>query len=278
MDMLAFDFMQRALAAGLLVSLLCSVVSLFVLLKRMAFAGIGISHAALGGVSVGLFTGTSPLGAALGVCVAAALGIGLITRHGRMGEDTAIGILTTTLMALGVVLVGLSGAYQGELFSYLFGNILAVSPGQLAALGGVAVLVLGFFALFFKELLFVAFDEEVAQVTGIPARALYYGLLVAIAFTVVAAIQVVGVILASALLVIPAAVGQQLATNWRGILLISLGTGVLSVVAGLALSSVWDLASGGTIVLVLGALFFAAFVLSPHRRPRPSRSRPRPPL
>jgi len=266
-DLLAFDFMQRALAAGLLVSVLCSAVSLFVLLKRMAFAGIGISHAALGGVSLGLFTGVSPLGAALGVCVAAAVGIGLITRHGRMGEDTAIGILSTTLMALGVVLVGLAGTYQGELFSYLFGNILAVSPGQLTALGVVAVLVLGFLALFFKELLFVAFDEEVAQVTGIPARVLYYGLLVAIAFTVVAAIQVVGVILASALLVIPAAVGQQLATNWRGILLISLGTGVLSVVAGLALSAWWDLASGGTIVLVLGALFFSAFLLSPHRRP-----------
>jgi zinc transport system permease protein len=265
-DMLAFDFMQRAIAAGLLVGLLCSAVSLFVLLKRMAFAGIGISHAALGGVAVGLFAGVSPLGSALGVCVAAAVGIGLITRHGRMGEDMAIGILTTTLMALGVVLVGLAGTYQGELFSYLFGNILAVSRGQLLALGGVAVAVLGFFAFFFKELLFVSFDEEVAQVTGLPARALYYGLLIAIAFTVVAAIQVVGVILASALLVIPAAVGQQLATNWRGILLISLGTGLLSVVLGLVVSSVWDLASGGTIVLVLGALFFAAFILSPHRR------------
>jgi len=134
------------------------------------------------------------------------------------------------------------------------------------------VLVLGFLGFFFKELLFVAFDEEVAQVTGIPARVLYYGLLVAIAFTVVAAIQVVGVILASALLVIPAAVGQQLAANWRGILLISLATGVLAVVVGLALSTVWDLASGGTIVLVLGAFFFAAFVFSPHRRPSPPRT------
>lgn len=267
-DMLAFDFMQRALEAGLLVSLLCSVVSLFVLLKRMAFAGIGISHAALGGVSLGLFTGLSPLGWALGVCVATALGIGAITRHGRMGEDMAIGILTTTLMAFGVVLVGLSGTYQGELFSYLFGNILAVSSAQLVALLVVTVLVLGFLGLFFKELLFVAFDEEVAQVTGLPARALYYGLLVAVACTVVAAIQVVGVILASALLVIPAAVGQQLVANWRGILLISLGTGVLSVILGLLLSSLWDLASGGTIALVLGALFTAAFVLSPHRRHR----------
>jgi len=264
-DMLSYGFMQRALVGGLVVSLLCSVLSLFVLLKRMAFAGIGISHAALGGVAVGLFAGVSPLGAALVVCVAAALGIGVVTRHGRLQEDAAIGILTTTLMALGVVLVGLSGAYQGELFSYLFGNILAVSRSQLVALGVVTALVLGFIAFFFKELLFVSFDEEVAQVTGLPARALYYALLVAIAFTVVAAIQVVGVILASALLVIPAAIGHQLAANWRGVLLISLATGALSVVAGLGLSYLWDLASGGTIVLVLGAVFFAAFVLSPRR-------------
>jgi len=267
-DLLAFDFMRRALLAGCAVSLLCSVVSLFVLLKRMAFAGIGISHAALGGVAIGLFAGVSPVLAALGVGVGAALGIGLVTRHGQVHEDAAIGILTTGLMALGIVLIGFSRAYQGDLYSYLFGNILAVSQAQLWQLTGVVVLVLGFIGLFFKELLFVAFDEEVAQVTGLPARALYYGLLVAIAFTVVAAIQVVGVILASALLVIPAATGYQLARNWRGILVVSLASGWVAVLGGLLLSARWDVASGGAIVLLLVALFFLALLFSPRRARR----------
>jgi zinc transport system permease protein len=264
-DLLAYDFMRRALMAGLAVSLLCSVVSLFVLLKRMAFAGIGISHAALGGVSLGLFTGVSPMLAAAAVCVAAALGIGVVSRHGRIHEDAAIGILTTGIMAFGVVLIGFARTYQGDLFSYLFGNILAVSEAQLYRLAAVVIGVLAFIGLFFKELLFVSFDEEVAQVTGIPARALYYGLLVAIAFTVVAAIEVVGLILASALLVIPAATGYQVARNWRGILLISLGSGWLAVVGGLLVSYRWDVASGGAIVLLLVALFFLAFLVSARR-------------
>jgi zinc transport system permease protein len=264
-DLLAYDFMRRALLAGFAVSLLCSVVSVFVLLKRMAFIGSGIAHAALGGVAVGLFAGLDPAATALGVCVATALGIGWISERGRIHEDAAIGILTAGIMALGVVLIGFARAYQGDLFSYLFGNILAVGRADLIELAVIAVVVLGFLALYFKELLFVAFDEEVARVTGIPARALSYGLLVAVACTVVAAIQVVGLILASALLVVPAATGYQLARNWRGILLVSLATGWLAVLGGLLLSYRWDVASGGTIVLLLVALFFAAFLVSPRR-------------
>ncbi len=259
-DLWAFDFLQRALVAGCLVSLLCSVLSLFVLLKRMAFVGIGISHAALGGVSIGLLTGLNPMLSALVVCIGTALGIGAISRGGRLATDMAIGILTTGLMALGVVLVGFSDTYQGDLFSYLFGNILAVSSGQLMGLAVAAVLVLGFIWLFFKELLFATFDEEVAQVTGLPARALDYGLLVAMAITVVSAIAVVGLVLASAMLVIPAAIGTQLARNWRGVLLVSILSGLLAVVAGLSLSYYWDLASGGAIVLMLVAQFFVALV------------------
>jgi len=269
-EMFSFEFMQRALVAGLAVSLLCSVLSLFVMLKRMAFAGIGISHAALGGVAIGLLTGLNPMFTALLVCVGVAFGIGTITRAGRMNEDAAIGILSTGIMALGVVLVGFSDGYQGDLFSYLFGNILAVGVDQLWVLLGVVLLVFGFIGTFFKELLFVSFDEEVAQVTGIPARSLYYGLLVAIACTVVAAIQVVGLVLASALLVIPAAIGYQLMGNWRGILVISVLAGWLAVFAGLVLSYYWDLATGGTIVVMLVVQFFLAFSFSRFRQGPPT--------
>lgn len=265
-EMFAYGFMQRALVAGLVVSLVCSVLSLFVLLKRMAFAGIGISHAALGGVAVGLVTGISPFVSALVVCVGTAFGIGALSRKGRMHEDMSIGILTTGIMAFGVVLMGFSNVYRGDLFSYLFGNILVVSRDQLLGLFVVAVLVLGFVWLFFKELLFVSLDEEVAQVTGLPARALYYGLLVSIACTVVAAIHVVGLVLASALLVVPAAIGHQMAGNWRGILVWSVASGWLSVVGGLLLSYLWDVASGGTIVLILVALFFLSLLIASGRR------------
>jgi zinc transport system permease protein len=192
--------------------------------------------------------------------------IGWLSRKGRLHEDTAIGILFSSAMALGVALISLSSTYQVDLFGYLFGNILAVSANDLWLLGGIAVVVLGLVGLLFKELLFVAFDEEVARANGLPVTPLYFVLLGCLALAVVAAIRVVGIVLVEALLVIPAAIGYQLAHGYRAMLCLSVATAVLSAIIGLFVSYVLNIAAGATIVLVLTLLFVVALAVGRMRR------------
>ena len=200
--------------------------------------------------------------------------IGWVSRRGQLTEDTAIGTLFSASMALGVVLLGLVPSYTADLMSFLFGNILAVTRTDLALLAAVSLAVLGFIAFFFKELLTAAFDEELAMADGLPVNLLYFGLLTAVALTVVVTVKVVGVVLSSALLVIPAAIGFELAKDYRKMLAISLAAGVSGSLVGLVLSFHFDVASGGAIVLSETLLFFLAYLASPRRarRWRPPRS------
>lgn len=263
MDMLSYDFMQRAFIGGLMVCLLCSFLSFFVVLKRLSFIGVGISHSAFGGLAIGVVCGVNPILSAGVFSVLVAWGIGVTSHKGKIAEDTTIGIFFSAAMALGVALISLSKGYQTDLFSLLFGNILAVTAGDIRMLAICGSLVGLFLFLLFKELLAITFDEEVARVGGLPVRFLYYGLLTAMAVTVVASIKVVGIILVEALLVIPAATGFQMSRNYRWMLFYSLLTGFVSVMSGLTLSYVYDLASGAAIVLSAASLFILAFLFSP---------------
>ena len=263
--MLAYGFGQRALVVGLIIAVTCSLISFFVIVRRLAFVGMGISHAAFGGVSIGIVAGVDPILAAGGFCVLVAGGIGWLSRKGRLHEDTVIGILFSSAMAFGVLLVSLAHAYNLDLMSYLFGSILALSWTDVIVAAVLSALVISFLVLFFKELLFFVFDEETATASGVPVRFVYYGLLVAMAVTIVVSIKLVGIILVSALLVIPGATGLQLTRNYRGVIVISLIAAVTSVVAGLFLSWGFDIASGATIVLVLFAEFMLSVALSPRR-------------
>jgi len=263
--MLAYGFAQRALVGGLLIAATCSIMSFFVIVRRLAFAGMGISHAAFGGVAIGIAAGVNPIVTAGGFCVLVAAGIGWFSRKGRLHEDAVIGILFTASMAMGVLLIRVANAYNQDLLSYLFGSILAMSWTDVVILAVLSVLAIAFLVLFFKELLFFSFDEETAAASGIPVRFVYYGLLITMALTIVVSIKLVGIIMVSALLVIPGATGLQLSRNYRGVLVISLGAGLASVAAGLFLSFNYDVASGATIVLVLFAFFLVGVALSPRR-------------
>lgn len=266
MEFLSYGFIQRALLTGALLAVTCAVLAVFVVLRRMAFIGVGISHAALGGVAVGLLAGVPPVLAAGVFSVGVAWMVGWITRRGEVSADTAIGVFFPTAMALGVALMSLSQTYRQDLVAYLFGNILSVGPQDLIsllALFGIASSVL---VLFFKEFLFLGVDEEGAKAAGLPATFLNYLLLTTLAVTIVAAMKLVGIILVSAFLVIPAATGQALAGSIRGMVLISVASALLSVVAGLWLSWLWSLPSGASIVLFSAALFFVAHVVGGFKR------------
>ncbi|MBI1921134.1 MAG: metal ABC transporter permease [Geobacter sp.] len=262
-EMLSFDFMRNALMGGLMVCVLCSLLSFFVVLKRLSFIGVGISHSAFGGLAIGVLLGFNPFICAGIFSVLVAWGIGITSQKGKLHEDTTIGIFFSAAMALGVALISLSREYKADLFSLLFGNILAITQADLwmVAICGVGVAL--FLFLFFKELLAISFDDEVARVGGLPVDFLYYGLLTAMAITVVASIKVVGIILVEALLVIPAATGFQMSKNYRWMLFFSLASGALSLFSGLILSYWLDIASGATIVLCASLLFVLAFLFSP---------------
>jgi zinc transport system permease protein len=258
-DALSLGFMQRALIAGVIISVLCGFFSVFVVLKRLSFIGVGISHSAFGGVALGYLVGISPTASAVIFSAAVALLIGFINLRGRLHEDTAIGIFFALTMALGIFFIGVSKQYNVDLFGYLFGNILAVTRVDIVLVCVAAPLILLLLGSVFKELLFLSFDEEVAAVSGIPVGPVYYLFLFLMAITIILAIKVVGIILVSALLVLPAATARQLTANYRILAVLSVVLALISTVSGLFLSYYLDLASGATIVLFAGILFFLSF-------------------
>ncbi|BAS26541.1 metal ABC transporter permease [Limnochorda pilosa] len=254
-EIFAYEFMRRALLVVLLAGGLSSLVGFFVVAQRLAFAGHGVAHSAYGGLAIGLLLGTSPFWTGSLFAVAVALLIGWTTRKGRLPEDTTIGVFLAAAMALGTAVISQVPGYV-DLFSLLFGNVLAARADEVAALAAVGGAVAFFVILRFHDLLSVAFSEELARIDGRPVAFLYYGLLVAVALVVMVSVRAVGVVLASALLVIPTAAARQLASGYRGVLGASLAVSLASGVGGLMLSFVWDIPSGASIVL-LATLFFA---------------------
>jgi len=265
-DILEYTFMQRAIVAAILIGLVCSVIGVYVVLRGLAFIGAGIAHASFGGVALGVVLGINPLFTAILFCLLTAWGIGLVSRMGRIKEDTAIGIFFASTMAFGILLIGLLEEYNTDLFGYLFGSVLAVSGTDLWLTIGLSVGVLTIVALFYKELLFIAFDPEGAQVSGIPAAALHFLLLGLVALTVVVSLKVIGIILVAALLVTPAAAAYQLTTDFKKMMALSAIFGTGSALVGLALSYQLDTASGATIVLTATVIFFLASLASPRRK------------
>jgi zinc transport system permease protein len=270
-EMLSLPFFQRALVGGVLVAVTLSLLSFFVVLRRIAFVGAGISHSALAGVAIGLILGVNTTLTATVFCALIALLIGYISRRGHVREDVAIGITFSGTMALGVTLIAVSGKYMSSLFSYLFGSILTITTADIALMAFYCLATVAVIALFFKQLLLISFNESIARVSGIPVDFLHYLLLVLIAIVTVASIKLVGIVLVSALLVLPAATARQLAGTYRTILLLSILAGLISLFTGLALSYTFDLPSGATIVLCACALFFICLPLSPRRRKKPSK-------
>ncbi len=266
LEILGYTFMQRALVASLLIGTVTSAIGVYVVLRGLAFIGAGIAHASFGGVALGFLLGLNPVATAVGFCLCTAWGIAFTSERTQIKEDTAIGIFFAATMALGVLFIGLMGEYNVDLFGYLFGSVLSVTSADLWMSGVLGAMVLLVIALFFKELLFITFDQEMAQVSGIPARGLYGLLLSIMALTIVLSIKVVGIILVSAMVVIPAASAYQLTEDFRTMMGLSILIGNFSAVAGLFLSYRLDTASGATMVLTATTIFFLSALFSASRK------------
>jgi ABC-type Mn2+/Zn2+ transport system permease subunit len=231
----------------------------------MAFIGDALPHASFGGVAVAFALGENLyVGGGIAAVITALL-IGFISRRGLIRNDTAIGILFVGAFALGILVVSREDNYTGDLFAFVFGNVLAVSWGDVWLTAGVGAAVIAVVLLFYKELLFNAFDPAMAEASGLPVAALQYGLLVLLALVTVIALQTVGIVLVVALLVTPAATAQLLTRSLAAMMALGAALGLIASVVGLYLAWHADVSASASIVLTATAFFIAAFLFAPGR-------------
>jgi len=261
-DFLQYEFMRSALAAGLAASILCGVLGIYVILNRVVFISDGIAHAAFGGIGLGYFLGLDPLVFGIASALFTALGIGTVSSRQRVSEDTAIGVFMATGMALGIMLMSLGRGYAKDLFGYLFGNILAVTWGDVALILSLTVVILLAVFLLYKEFLILSFDPVYGEAMGLPVQKLRLLLLCMVAFSVVVLIKIVGIIMVIALLTIPGAISRQHRRGLPGIMAASVLLGAFFVTMGLLISYLLDVPSGATIILVAAATFFLSVILT----------------
>jgi manganese/iron transport system permease protein len=261
--------MVNGLIAAALVGVVCAVIGTFIVLRGMAFFGDALAHTILPGIAVGyLVSGGGREGLfwwALGTAIASALGIGAISRATKIKEDTAIGIIFAGMFALGIALISTVQSYAVDLSHFLFGDVLAVSIGDLILIGSFSSLILLAVLAFYKEFVVISFDPILAATLRLPGRMLETLLLVLIAVTIVVSLQTVGVALMVAMLVTPAATAQLLTRRLPVMMALAALIGALSGIVGLYISFYVQIASGAAIVLVATAVFVAAFLLTPRR-------------
>ncbi|HVA36903.1 MAG TPA: metal ABC transporter permease [Candidatus Dormibacteraeota bacterium] len=257
----AYGFMVRAFVAAIVVGILCSVVGCYVVVRRLSFIGDGIAHASFAGIVVAYLRHLDYYVGAAIMAVATALGIGFVTRHGKVSMDTAIGVLFTGAFALGVFLMSQVKNYAVDLQDYLFGNILGVSQFDLMLTLALSAIVAIALVFLWRDLLYTSFDPVVAQTSGIPTARVDYALLVLLALTIIVSLESVGIILVAALLVTPAAAAFQLTRRLPTMMLLSASIGAFCAVAGLYLSYYVNAASGATIVLLATLCFFVALAI-----------------
>ncbi len=257
---LQYGFMRQALIAGLLVGTTCSMLGVYVVLRRLAFLGDAVAHTTLPGLVVAYLNRWNLLLGALVAALVTALGIGCLSRRERLREDTAIGVLFSGMFALGIVLISRTNSYRD--FSHiLFGNILGVTTGDLVGILLVGSIVVGTLLVFHKELVLTSVDPLHAQVIGLSADKIRYLLLVSIAMSVVTAIQAVGVVLTTALLVTPAATASLLTKRLQRMFALAVLFSAIGTVSGLYASFYLGVSSGGAIVLACTLVFGVVFVV-----------------
>jgi len=266
-DLLALDFFRDALVAALLASVLCGVVGTLVVLKRLVSIAGGVAHAAFGGLGVAYWAGADPRLGALAVAALSAVGLGFLDRERVRRLDAAIGVLWAVGMAVGLVFLHWTPGYAPDLLAYLFGNILLLTPSDLALAAAAVAAVLVLLAWRGRELVAVAFDEEAARLQGLPTSAYGILLLMLAAVSVVVLLQLVGIVLAVALLTLPPLIALRLARSIAGVVVAATAVCLALTVGGLLLSFALDLPSGPVMVLS-GAVALGAAQLVPRRSRR----------
>ncbi len=258
---LNYTFIQRAYLAGSFIGALCAMLGLFLVLRKLSLIGDGLSHVSFGAIALGLFLGLYPFYVAIPLVLAASFFILKLTEKAKMYGDAAIGIVSSLSIAGGVILAGMSKGFNVDLFSYLFGNILSISRQEVYLSLGLSLAVLALILLLYNDLFSATFDEEYARITGVKTGRINMILTSLTSVTVVLAVKVVGIMLVSALLIMPAVTALQIARRFKAAMLIAISVAVISVLGGITISLFLDLPPGATIVM-LNVIIFAVILTS----------------
>jgi zinc transport system permease protein len=260
LEVLEFGFMQRAIISGIAVAAICSVIGLFLVLRKHSLFGDAMSHVAFGGLSIGLFLNLYPIWTAYAFTLIAALGITKMTDSIKIPPDSSVAILLSSGLAVGIVLISLSGGFSLDLFSFLFGSILLISTQDTIAIVFLSVAILSIITIMYRRLMYITFDEKQAGVSGINVKLVNYIFIVLAALTVVTSIRLVGVLLISALIVLPNITAILFGRGFKKTAMISIGIAIASVVLGIIISYLANVAPAGAIVLTSMAIFLCIIV------------------
>ena len=256
LEALQYDFIQRAIIAGVLVSIICGMIGTLVVVNRIVFIAGGITHASYGGIGLSLFLKIPPTIGATIFSLLVSFVIGGVTLKDKQRADTVIGAIWAFGMALGIILIDLTPGYNVDIMSYLFGNILTVSTFDLWVMGILSIFIFIIVSFFYKQFLTIAYDEEYAKVIKIPVNALYMLLLALISVSIIMIIQVVGLILVIALFTIPPYIAEKTSSSLYKMMMISSFLSLIFTLCGLWLSYTKNLSSGASIILVASLFFF----------------------
>lgn len=254
-ELFSYDFFQKAFLAAVFASISCGIIGSYIVSRRIVFISGGITHASFGGIGLAFLVGFNPLIGAVLFAVGAALGIQFFTKVAEIREDSSIAIWWSLGMALGIIFVFLTPGYTPNLMSYLFGNILTVTSSELWWMFLLNLAIIAFFVFFFRNILYIAFDEEFARTAGLPVQVYNYLTITLIALTVVLNIRVVGIILILSLLTIPQASANLFTNDFKKLLILSSVFAFIGTVSGLFISYFLDIPSGAAIIFTLVIMF-----------------------
>ena len=261
LEALSYGFMQKALIAGIAVGLICSFMGTFLVLRRYSLFGDGIAHVAFGGISVGLFLGVFPLWTAFIVSIFGGLGLQKLRQSTKISGDAAVAVVLVSGLAVGVILVSSSGGFSVDLFSFLFGSILLISNDDTIMILGISAGIITTLVVLQKQFLHLTFNEEQAKLVGLRTTLLNYAFVVLASITVVTSMRLVGILLISALIVIPNITAMMFGKGFKKTVCISMGISTISVISGILLSYSLNLAASGTIVVIAVGILIGTLVL-----------------
>ena len=261
LEALSYGFMQKALIAGIAVGLICSFMGTFLVLRRYSLFGDGIAHVAFGGISVGLFLGVFPLWTAFIVSIFGGIGLQKLRQSTKISGDAAVAVVLVSGLAVGVILVSSSGGFSVDLFSFLFGSILLISNEDTIMILAISSGIIATLVVLQKQFLHLTINEEQAKLVGLRTTLLNYAFVILASITVVTSMRLVGILLISALIVIPNITAMMFGKGFKKTVCISMGISVISVIGGILLSYFLNLAPSGTIVIITVGILVGTIVL-----------------
>lgn len=251
LEILEYGFIQRALVSGVTISAICSTVGAFLVMRRLALFGDGIAHVAFGGIAAGLLAGIYPIWTALVVSVLGSIGLEKLRKQANVPGEVAVAVTLVSGLSVGVILISISGGFTIDLFSFLFGSIVLVSSEDMTIILVISGVVLTLISILYRRLLFITFNEELARISGIHTTALNYLFVAVAAVVVVTAMRLTGILLITALIVLPTITAIRFGRGFKATILISIAISASTVVSGIFASYVLDWAPSGTIVVLL---------------------------